>query len=99
MEKRRLQQIEEHVFDFFKRHQTTKLLTKKIFEGLSEHTNADLVRAFEDLEKRQRLLIRYTEEGDDWLHLTPEGARHAGMTEFEAVEKPESLPHPPKSST
>ena len=98
MKEQRLQQIEEDVFDFFKSHRATKLLTRVIFEGMSEYANADLVRAFEDLEKRQRLLVRYTDEGDDWIHLTPEVVRYAGMTEFE-TGKPESLPHPPKSST
>jgi hypothetical protein len=57
------------------------------------------VRAFEDLEKKHRLLVRYTSEGDDWVHLTEEGANQAGLTELERGEGPESLPHPPKSAT
>ena len=76
-----------------------KLLAREIFESSQGYANADLVRAFEDLEKKQRLLVRYTDEGNDWVHLTPEGARRAGLTENEAVEKPEAVPHPPKSST
>ncbi len=36
---------------------------------------------------------------DDWVRLTPEGASRAGLIEFETVEKPEAMPHPPKSST
>jgi hypothetical protein len=99
MDKRRLKQIEEYVFLLFKRRRTTKLLTKEIFDSASEYANSDLVRAFEDLEERQRLLVRYTHEGNDWIQLTTEGARYAGLTEFESVDKPESPPHPPKSST
>jgi hypothetical protein len=99
MNKRRLKQIEEYVFLLFKRRGATKLLTKEIFDSATEYANADLVRAFEDLEERQRLLVRYTSEGDDWIQLTAEGARIAGLTEFEIADKPEALPHPPKSST
>jgi hypothetical protein len=99
MNKRRLKQIEDYVFLLFNRRRAAKLLTKEIFESTSEYANADLVRAFEDLETRQRLLVRYTSEGDDWIQLTTEGARYAGLTEFEPVDKPESPPHPPKSST
>jgi hypothetical protein len=99
MDKRKLKKIEEYVFLHFKRRRATKLLTKEIFESAREYANADLVRAFEDLETRQRLLVRYTHEGDDWIQLTTEGARYAGLTEFETADKPESPPHPPKSST
>jgi len=99
MEKRKLRKIEEYIFTLFQRHRTTKLLAKDIFESSQEHANADLVRAFEDLEKKQRLLVRYTDEGDDWVHLTAEGARQAGLTEFERAEEPGAIPHPPKSAT
>ncbi len=99
MEKRKLAQVEEYIFDLFHRLGATKLLAKEIFESAHQYANADLVRAFEDLEKRQRLLVRYTDEGNDWVHLTPEGARQAGLTDVEDIEKPEAIPHPPKSST
>jgi hypothetical protein len=99
MEKRRLREIEEYVFDLFQRRQATRLLTRDVFESTNEYANADLVRAFEDLEKRQRLLARYTDEGNDWIRLTPEGARYAGLIGVETVGEPVSPPHPPKSST
>ena len=99
MEKRKLRQIEEYILTLFQRHRAVKLLTRDIFESSQEYANADLVRAFEDLEKKQRLLVRYTDEGDDWVHLTTEGAKLAGLTEFEFAEGPEALPHPPKSAT
>jgi hypothetical protein len=99
MEKRKLRQVEEFILSLYQRHRTMKLLAKEIFESSQEYANADMVRAFEDLEKRQRLLVRYTEEGNDWVHLTPEGAKQVGLTEFESAEKPEALPHPPKSAT
>jgi hypothetical protein len=99
MEKLKLKQIEEFIFALFRTHRVMKLLAREIFASSREYANADLVRAFEDLEKRHRFLVRYTDEGNDWVHLTPEGAKQAGLTESEALDTPEALPHPPKSST
>ena len=96
MERRRLEAIEQYIFSLFHRLHTSKMLTKEIFESTDEFANADLVRAFEDLEKRWRLLIRYTKEGSDWVSLTPEGSQYAGVTTTDHFE---ALPHPPKSST
>lgn len=99
MQKQRLKQIEEYILDLFEKRRRVRLLAKEIFESTDEYANADLVRAFEDLEKRWRLIVRYTDEGDDWVLLTPEGASRAGIDGIESEEKPEALPHPPKSST
>jgi hypothetical protein len=55
--------------------------------------------SFEDLEKKWRLLVRFTEEGNDWVQLTPAGAEHAQLNEFADTEPPPAQPHPPKSST
>jgi hypothetical protein len=99
MEKHKLAAIEQYIFDLFHKAGTNKLLTKDIFAGAVEYSNADLVRAFEDLEKKGRLLVRYTEEGDDWIHLTPEGMKRAGLANTEGVEQPHVMPHPPTSST
>jgi hypothetical protein len=95
MDKRRLARLEEYVFGLFRAAGTTRLLAREVFESTSEYANADLVRAFEDLEKKRRLLVRYTDEGNDWLQLTPEGAAHAGLDE---TEPPTVFPHPPRSS-
>jgi hypothetical protein len=99
MEKRRLERIEQYIFALFRQRSTTRLLAKEIFESTTEYANADLVRAFEDLEKKWRLLVRYTNEGNDWVSLTPEGAAKVGMDIIEPDEQPEALPHPPKSAT
>jgi hypothetical protein len=55
------------------------------------------VRAFEDLEKKWRLLVRYTSEGNDWLKLTDAGAEYTGVNV--TLDSDVALPHPPKSST
>ncbi len=99
MDKRRLERIEQHIFALFRSRGTPKLLAKEIFESTDEFANADLVRAFEDLEKKWRLLVRYTKEGNDWVTLTPEGADYAGVNQMGAEDQPEALPHPPKSAT
>jgi hypothetical protein len=99
MDKRRLERIEEYVLSLFRSRGTARLLAREIFEGSPEYANADLVRAFADLEKRWRLLLRHTTEGDDWVSLTPEGAAAAGLETPTPAEAPEALPHPPKSAT
>ena len=99
MDKRRLERIEEYVLDLFRRRGTSKLLAREIFESTDEHANADLVRAFEDLEKTRRLLVRHTTEGSDWITLTPEGAARAGLPQPATTDQPDAPPHPPKSST
>ena len=97
MRKEVLALVEEYVLGLFRRRGETRLLTREIFDSSSDIANADLVRAFEDLEKRRRALVRHTEEGDDWVSLTPEGARLAGLPAPD--EPPATPPHPPKSST
>jgi DNA-binding MarR family transcriptional regulator len=42
------------------------------------YAHADVVRALEDLEKQGGLLVRRTEEGNDWLVLTEVGVQAAG---------------------
>ena len=75
MNKAVLARVEEYVLGFFRRRGVTRVLAREIFDSTPEIANADLVRAFEDLEKRLRALVRHTEEGNDWVALTPEGAR------------------------
>ncbi|HET8675424.1 MAG TPA: hypothetical protein VFO63_06555 [Blastocatellia bacterium] len=99
MDKHRLMGIENYIFEAFRNRGSNKLLTKEIFDSSPQYANADLVRAFEDLEKRQRLLIRYTEEGEDRIELTPEGVRRAGEAEFTTIEYSDVQPHPPRAST
>ena len=99
MEKRRLERIERYIFTLFRDRGTAKLLAREIFESTDEFANADLVRAFEDLEKKWRLLVRYTDEGNDWVSLTSEGAAYANVNQIEAADQPDAVPHPPKSVT
>ena len=97
MNKARLARVEEYVLGYFHRVGATRVLVRELFDTSPGYANADIVRAFEDLEKRLRALVRHTEEGDDWVSLTPEGARLAGLP---APDDPQpGIPHPPKSST
>jgi hypothetical protein len=97
MEKRKLEAIESFIFTVFKSRNISRLLAKEIFESSTEFANADLVRAFEDLEKRWRLLVRYTDEGHDWISLTPEGASYVDVPLSD--DNSGVMPHPPRSST
>jgi hypothetical protein len=99
MEKRRLETIERCIFEFFRDRGTAQVLTKDIFQSTQRFANADMVRALEDLEKKWRLLVRHTSEGNDWVTLTPEGAAYAQVNQVGAVDQPTGLPHPPKSAT
>ena len=96
MNKAVLARVEEYVLGYFQRRGQTRLLAREIFDSSPGYANADIVRAFEDLEKRLRALVRHTEEGDDWVDLTPEGARLAGLPA--PGEDPSALSHPPKSA-
>jgi hypothetical protein len=99
MDKQRLQQIEEYILGFFQRRQQTRILAKDLFDSTGEYANADLVRAFEDLEKKHRLLVRFTHEGNDYISLTPQGAMYAGLDQSGIENGPSAKPHPPKSAT
>jgi|ERR1051325_6901441 hypothetical protein len=99
MDKDKLAKIERDLFDLFRSEGKNRLLVNFVFAGMPQHANADLVRAFEDLEKRWRLLVRYTAAGNDWVQLTSEGAARAGVSDIENAEQLKAMPHPPKSST
>ena len=64
----------------FTRHRVKRLPTLTIFDELP-YAHADVVRAFEDLEKQGGLLIRRTEQGSDWVFLTQSGAIAAGVAD------------------
>ena len=98
MEKQRLERIERHVLGLFRGRGTTNILAKEIFASTDEFANADLVRAFADLENKWRLLVRHTNEGNDWISLTPAGAHVAEIEHMEIVGQTTALPHPPKSA-
>lgn len=97
MEKQKLALIEQYIFDVFRKRAEADLLAKEIFDSTSEFSNADLVRAFEDLEKKWRLLVRHTTEGNDWVTLTADGAEYAGVNAVPRADA--AFLHPPRSIT
>ena len=98
MDRRRLEQIEHYVLGFFRAAGHTRILAQDLFDSTTEFANGDLVRALEDLEKKQRLLVRHTTEGNDYVSLTAQGAAYLGL-EPTASEDSSAMPHPPKSAT
>ena len=98
MDRLKLEQIEQYVLGYFQVRQHTRILAKELFDSTGEYANADMVRALEDLEKRERLLVRHTTEGNDYISLTPQGAARLGFDDVEENDAT-ALPHPPKSAT
>ncbi|HEU4889602.1 MAG TPA: hypothetical protein VFV49_17080 [Thermoanaerobaculia bacterium] len=88
---KRLADLEREVLALFQHHGTTRLLTRTVLDGLP-HAHADVVRALENLEKQGGLLSRRTEEGNDWIFLTPVGARAAGVSDGVPADRNASLP-------
>lgn len=99
MDKRRLEEIERYVISFFQELQRSRILAKDLFDSTTAYANADIVRALEDLEKRERLLVRHTTEGNDYVSLTSLGVARLGLEETDVESDAGALPHPPKSAT
>jgi len=99
MDKRRLEQIEKYVISFFQEQQQTRILAKELFDSTTAYANADIVRALEDLEKKERLLVRHTTEGNDYISLTQQGVVLLGLEPSDLESDATALPHPPKSAT
>jgi hypothetical protein len=99
MEKRRLVEIEKYVISFIQERQQSRILAKDLFDSTTLYANADIVRALEDLEKSERLLVRHTTEGYDYISLTPQGVLLLGLEAATVENEAGALPHPPKSAT
>ena len=99
MDKRRLELIEKYVISFFQTQQQSRILAKDLFQSTSAFANADIVRALEALEKSERLLVRHTTEGNDYISLTPQGVASLGLQEADVDDELPAMPHPPKSAT
>lgn len=74
----RLTHVESDIIRHFATHRMLRVLVRSLFAEVP-HAHADIVRALEDLEKSGRMLVRRTEEGNDWVFLTEEGVRAAGL--------------------
>ena len=99
MDKRRLEEIERYVINFIQEEQQSRILAKDLFDSTATYANADIVRALEDLEKRERLMVRHTTEGNDYVSLTSLGIARLGLEETDVESDAGTLPHPPKSAT
>ena len=99
MDTHRLQAIEKYVISFFQEQGQSRILAKDLFDSTSAYANADIVRALEDLEKRERLLVRHTTEGNDYISLTAHGITLLGLEKADVESEATALPHPPKSAT
>lgn len=64
----RREDLERSILDVIRLHGNERMLTQVIFDELP-HAHADIVRALEHLEKSHRLLVRHTDQGNDWVEL------------------------------
>ena len=55
-----------------------RILTQQLFDMLP-FAHADIVRTLERMEEQDRLLVRQTEGGNDWVLLTETGLHAAGL--------------------
>ncbi len=99
MDKRRLEQIQRYIVSYFQERQQTRIPAKELFDSTSAYANADIVRALEDLEKKERLLVRHTTEGNDYISLTAQGIARLGLEQADVADDVVAVPHPPKSAT
>ena len=99
MDRQRLAQIEKYVINFFQEQERSRILARDLFDSTTAYANADIVRALEDLEKSERLLVRHTTEGNDYISLTTLGTTLLGLEETNVESDAGALPHPPKSAT
>jgi hypothetical protein len=99
MDRRRLEEIEKYIITFFQEQQQTRIRAKELFDSTTVYANADIVRALEDLEKKERFVVRHTTEGNDYISLTPQGVVVLGLEQADFENDPTALPHPPKSAT
>jgi hypothetical protein len=97
MDKRRLEEIERYIINFIQEQEQSRILAKNLFDSTTAYANADIVRALENLEKRERLLVGHTTEGNDYISLTTLGIERLGLEETD--NDAGALPHPPKSAT
>ena len=99
MDRHRLEQIEKYIISYFQEQQQTRILAKELFDSTTAYANSDIVRALEDLEKHERLLVRHTTEGNDYISLTSQGVVVLGLEQADFESDATALPHPPKSAT
>jgi len=99
MDRRRLEEIERYVINFIQEQGQSRIVAKDLFDSTTAYANADIVRALEDLEKSERLLVRHTTEGNDYISLTALGVARLGFEETDIEDDAGALPHPPKSAT
>jgi len=99
MDKRRLAEIEKYIISFFQEMQQSRILAKDLFDSTTAYANSDMVRALEALEKTERLMVRHTTEGNDYVSLTSLGIERLELEEADVENEAGALPHPPKSAT
>ena len=86
----RLQPIDVYILDYFRRNARPKIDFAELSEQCRTYNCGDIEAAVTRLEHDARLLRRI-HDGKEWLELTREGRRYAGLAAAESLERWEPL--------
>lgn len=83
----RLEPLEVFILDFFRRRSSTRVAANDLRAHGIAYGNPALGHALQRLEEEERFLARSTAEGVEWLELTRDGRRYAGLAALETEER------------
>jgi len=86
----RLQPIDVYILDYFRRNARLKIDLAELTEQCRTYPCGDIEAAITRLEREAHLLRRLA-DGREWLELTREGRRYAGLAAAESLERWEPL--------
>jgi hypothetical protein len=82
----RLRPIDVYILDYFRRSARTKIVFAELSELCRTYHCRDVEAAVTRLEQEAHMLRRI-EDGKEWLELTREGQRYAGLASAESLER------------
>ena len=86
----RLRPIDVYILDYFRRNARARIAPAELHAQCGTYCDGDIDAALERLEREARLLRRrrlYRE----WVELTREGRKYAGLAAAESMERTETL--------
>jgi len=86
----RLQPIDVYILDYFRRNERPKIDFAELSEQCRTYNCGDIEAAVTRLEREAHMLRRH-QNGREWLELTREGRRYAGLAAAESLERWEPL--------
>ena len=90
----RLMPIDVFILDYFRRSARARVELSELATRCGTYDCGDIEQALTRLE-RQAHMLRRISDGHEWLELTREGRKHAGLAAAESLERwepPEATP-------